>query len=694
MPSEPDQPGAPDPDLVRAWLSVVAATAYVPRSAAEIEDLLRSLLGRLTTALAAEPFDAAAGSRVGELMVEGALTGEATLERSLRVLADGLADAGHGARSVAPLLAAVAAGYAAALRRRTLAQQENMKLALLTAKQRAERDRRATENRFREVFTASAIGIAITEQDGTFVEVNPALAAILGCPADQLPNRALAEFIAVEDSDELPVFGEADRRRLVRPNGESAWVYLTTSLLHDDNGATRYRVTMVQDLSELMLLGNQLSHQNLHDALTGAANRLHFQSRLEAMHGQTSPRHLLTLLCLDLDAFSLINTTHGHQAGDRVLRSVAGRLMNAVDGHDAVVARIGGDEFAVLIAHGTAAPPVSKLVEGINQELSEPEYDGRLGLAVSATIGVVRCKPSEMSSTEMFRAADAALRYARSTGRYQWAEFDAHADRAARKVGESATALPAAWENGELDLAYQPVVRLSDGKVVRVRALARTTGLDGVDSTTELAELTGLSVPLGPWLLAKSTESVPVWQALFAGTADPDEAVHRVHLSALQSADADLSATVNTAVSRAGVAPGLLEIALDTTTVLTGRGDAQDNLRTLSDIGVVTALHGFNGGPREIAMVERFGVRTVVLADPFENWRPDWLPRDAVPMRATLRLIEALESLGTSVGVLGVRDHAEARWWADQGVRTGEGPAFGGPGDVEDILARLRPTAN
>ncbi|WP_051386235.1 diguanylate cyclase domain-containing protein [Actinokineospora inagensis] len=689
---EGDQPDRPS--LVRAWLRVVAATAYVPRRSTEVRAVLESLLDRLVDALATEPVDTAAGQRVGELMVEGAFTGEATLDGSLDVLADGLAGAGHQVRPVARLLAAVAAGYAAALRRRTLAQQENMKLALLTAKQRAERDRRATESRFREVFTASAVGIAITELDGTFVETNPALSTILGRPSEDLRDRTLADFIA--DDDEPPlVVGEADRRRVVRANGDTAWVYLSTSMLRDDNGVARYRVTMVQDLSELQLLGNQLSHQSLHDALTGLANRVHFTSRLESLHAQTPADGALTVLCLDLDAFALVNTTYGHATGDRVLRTVANRLTSAFAGSNALVARVGGDEFAVLVAHDGAAPPVAAMVARLDAELTEPDYgDGRIGLAVSTSTGVARCTPSDCSGPELFRAADAALRYAKSLGRRQWAEFDTHADREARRVGTLATELPAAWENGELRVAYQPVVRLSDLAPVRVRALVHLpTDRDDVDAATRLAELTGLSVPLGPWLLEQSAEHLPRWRSLFEPVTDGEPA-QRVLLSPLQTADTDLVGTVTKLLDRACVPPGSLEVGLDTQSVLVGRGDAQDNLRTLGDIGVATALHGFTGGPREVSLVERFGVRTVVLDDPFEGWRPDWMPRDAIPVRATQRMVESITFAGAAVGVLGVRDHAEARWWADQGVRTAEGLAFGAPGPAADITAPTRPTAN
>ncbi|MGH3863908.1 diguanylate cyclase domain-containing protein [Actinokineospora sp.] len=665
--------------LVRSWLRAVAATAYVPRTSQEITADLSEMVATLVAALVAEPFDTTRGTGVGERMVADGLIGETTLQRSVAALAEGL----HGpADRKVLLLVAVSAGYANALRNRTLAQQENMKIALHNAMRQAERDRRATESRFREVFASSAVGIAITELDGRFVETNPALATILACGTGDLAGRSLAEFISNEpDFSGSPLAHLPDRQRLRRLNGETAWVYAKSSLLPDETGGPAYRVTMVQDLSELHLLGDRLSHQLLHDALTGLANRISFESRLETMHGKAAPTSTLTLCCLDLDAFAMVNTTYGHEVGNRVLRTVAQRL-EMVAGEKAVVARIGSDEFAILVQDG---PPVPELVEAINAELSEPDYTDGVGLAISASIGVVRAGPSAMSSAELFRAGESALRQARAAGRRQWVEFDHDADKRDRAIGSAATALPAAWENGELDLRYDVVARLADLKAVRVTArpgVERPTA--GLPSAADLAETTGLSVALGPWLLSRSTEQVPVWQALFG--AGP---VHRVLLSPLQSVDAELSRVINRAIAATGIPPGLLEVGLHTGTV-TFNGDAQDNLRTLGDIGVVTALHGFTGGPREVTMAERFKVGAVLLADPFEGWRPDWLPRDCVQVETARGLIDTMRSIGVAVGVRGVRDLAEARWWAALGADTGEGQAFGLGLSVDDVISLVR----
>jgi diguanylate cyclase (GGDEF)-like protein/PAS domain S-box-containing protein len=693
--SEPTQHGRAHRDnLVRAWLRVVAVTAYVPRSSTEITADLTEIVDTLLDALIAEPFSTEPGTDAGERMVADGLIGTDTLQRSADVLADGLLDRGAPNRVIG-LLAALSTGYAGALRNRTLAQQENMKLVLHSAMRQAERDRKATETRFREVFTCSPAGIAITELDGRFVEANPALATILACKPADLAGRSLAEFISAEINSaeihaEIPSARLPNRQRLRKLNGETAWVYATTSLISDEIGVPLYRVTMVHDLSELQLLQDRYSHQLLHDALTGVANRASFESRLEVMHGHAAPDSTLTLCCLDLDAFAMINTSHGHEVGDRVLRTVAERLKAVVADENALVARLGGDRFAVLINGG---PDVPALVESINAELSEPQYDGGIGLAVSATIGVVRADPARMSSVELFRAAEAALRQARGAGRHQWAEFDPDADKRDRQTGLAATELPAAWENGELDLAYDVVARLVDRTPVRVSAvihLPRPRTVAGLPTTVDLAESTGLSVPLGPWLIGRAAENVAVWQTLFAKVAG-DGPVHRVLLTPLQSADAELSAALNRAIAEAGVAPQLLEIGLDTATVLAD-GAAQDNLRTLGDIGVVPAMHGFGGGPREIAAVERFRVRSVLLADPFDGWRPDWLPHDCAQVLAAKDMVAAVRSVGASVGVRGVRDAAEARWWAELGVETGEGPAFGCERDAEAVLSQVLST--
>jgi diguanylate cyclase (GGDEF)-like protein len=433
---------------------------------------------------------------------------------------------------------------------------------------------------------------------------------------------------------------------------------------------------MVQDLSELQLLADRLGHQLLHDALTGLANRQLFGSRLESTVGQAPPDASITLCYLGLDALSAVNSGHGHEVGDRLLQTVAKRLEAVVAHERTLVARVGGDEFAILIEDAVDAPDIPTLVDRINADLGEPTYvDGR-GIAVGASIGVVRQAAGAMSSRELFRAAEAAMRSAKATGKRQWVRFDPEHAAAVRQLDRLATELPAAWENGELGLGYLPVVRLDNRHVVGFRAVPCWSRSPGPDSCLRLAERVGLSALLTPWFLGQLCEQSPVVESLVSGSPGP---LHRISLSRLQCGDADLVAAVSRALGATGISPRLLEIAFDTGALLDEAGDALDNLQVLADIGVTTALHSFTGGMRELVLLESAPVRSVILAN---------LSTDAGPLStvATARLIADLSQAGVRTRVDGVADTAAARHWADLGVWTASGSLFGEPATLDELV--------
>lgn len=674
-------------EVTRTWVHVIAASTYISISPGELESDLRELAGTLTSALLAQPFDPKPGTDVGARMVAGQLVGADTLALSVEVLADGLYGiAGHtgrdAARNLLALLAAMCTGYAEAVRLRTLDQQEDMKRALLSAKQRAEQVLRATETRFREVFDSSPTGIAITDLDCRFIEVNPALEAILASRTDRLIGAGLADYLAPDEGDGVddPLRG---RLRLVRDDGEFAWVYVALSPLREGPGKPESYVMTVQDLSELQLLQGRYGHQLLHDALTGVANRLAFQSALETRLAKAEPDAEVTLYHLNLDAFSVLNDGFGHQVGDRLLRTAATRLLTVVADECALVARTGGDEFAILIENSPTTPEIPVLIDQIHEALAEPAYIDGSGLALNATIGVVRRPVRDTTGAELFRAADAALHCARATGRRQWLGYDSAQDARGRERHRAAAALPGAFENGELEVGYRPLVRLSDRQTVAVDAVLRWTGrADGpLDEreTLELAELTGQAVLLGPWMLRTACESLPLWR-ITAGT--PESAVLRVRLSRLQTADGDLVAAVLRAIESAGAPADRLEIAFDTEAVLAELGSAVDNLQVAAEIGVCVALCGWDGGPRQLDLLERSPARSVIMRDPFRG-RQHLSPVVTSAVEAT---VSAARAIGARVSVDGVCHDSDAVRWAAIGVDTAAGPLFGEPTDLDEAL--------
>ena len=480
--------------LAQEWASAIATTAYVPMSLAEIRRYLHDLTERLVGALSGPAVDIRAASDVGARLVVRDFTGPHSLSRTVEVLARALPATAGSAAAVPPadrvidLLGALIAGYTGALRNRILDQQEEVKRALLQARQDVERDLRASEARFREVFDSSAVGIAISGIDQRITQTNPSLDEILGYRTGELLGRELSELFAPDD---LPTVQERYQRlltgresrfrvrfRLRRKDGETAWVYLAVSVLLDAEQRPQHLATMVEDLTDIQLLQDRLNHQALHDVQTGLPNRQFFVSSLETALGRLERAAWITLLHLDLDGFSLINDGLGLDVGDRVLNTVARRLEAVVADQHAMVARLGGDEFAVLLQHGLiepgeSAPDAGRLAEAINTELAEPIYFDEVGIAVTANIGVVQRQAAGAEPAELLRAADITLRQLRNRGKRQWAPYDADIDAAERAELQLAAAMPGALENGDLQVDYQPVVALEGGRLVGVEAVLR-----------------------------------------------------------------------------------------------------------------------------------------------------------------------------------------------------------------------------
>jgi diguanylate cyclase (GGDEF)-like protein/PAS domain S-box-containing protein len=661
--------------LARAWTRSTTAETYVPRSADDIEHVLLELVDDVLASLSADEFSAAAGSRIGARLVSEGFVDPHALRVTIDVLADELlADLASTpdtelARRTVALLGAMSAGYADGLREYTLTQQEDVKQALFNAVLRAEHNLRGIENRFREVFSSSATGIAITDLDGMCIEANPALAAILATVQDRLPGRTLTDIFRDEGAGDVMssyrriLDGEQTRvhehRRLRKEDGEIAWVLLAISLLRDGAGAPAYFVTMVQDVTELHLLQDRLGHQLLYDALTGLPNRQCFHTKLESMLERADPQATITLCCLNLDAFSLVNNSFGHAVGDRLLQTVGRRLEEAVSGENALVARIAGDEFAVLIEDSATTPDIGDLISALTAELADPEYIDGIGVAVGASVGAVRRQAGDGDAVELFRAADTALRKAKATGRRQWAGFHPGEDRTSVELDRLAASLPAAWEVGDLSVDFTPVVRLADRKPVGARAVL---SWDEADHATclRLAERTGWSVHVGPLLLLEACKR-------FAGS----DGVLLVQLTRNQSGDADLVRAVHRALEESGLTADRLELSLHVGALLDDFADARDNLEVLDDIGVRVGLCGVTGGPLDFELVSSTGVRSVTLSVALGAG-------SEVLAEETARTVRRFAELGVTCSVLDVPTIETADWWSSIGVATAQGGVFGG----------------
>jgi diguanylate cyclase (GGDEF)-like protein/PAS domain S-box-containing protein len=622
----------------------MVTSSYVPMSLAQARDYLRDLAERLVAALSGPSVDTQAASHVGARLVDGGFTGTQSLSRTFEVLSRGLPVAAGSAAAdshcgrIVELLGALAGGYTWALRNHVFDHQEEVKRALSQAWQAIEQDLRASQARFREVFDFSPVGIAISQPNGRIIQVNRSLEDTLGYYPGELLRRKLSELfspgerpIMMEEHHRALVTGRDSRTRvrfpLRRADGETAWVHLASSVLLDAEQAPRHVVTTVQDITDLHLLEQQLHHQALHDLQTGLPNRQYLRTHLEKVLARVGPSAVVTLMHLSLDGFSAINDGLGHHAGDQLLNVVARRLEGVVTDQQAMVARLGADEYAILIEPGDSVLDVGAFTEIINTELAEPFYINRIGVAVTASIGVVQRQVAGTKAEELMRAASATLRRIRGRGKRQWEMFNPDIDAADRVELRLAAAMPGALETGELAVTYQPVVTLDGGQLVGIEAALSwqhpQLGVLSNERCVRAAERTGVVHEAGQWLLRTAAEQALSWRQRIGDDVPPVV----VNLSPSQVQDHDLVARVRAVLEETGLPPAELELRAPVAAIRTaagelagvGGGHAEDNVRMLTELGVRAGLYDFGGGIGALRCLADLSVCTVRIAQPISQ---------------------------------------------------------------------------
>ncbi|MCF2525715.1 putative bifunctional diguanylate cyclase/phosphodiesterase [Yinghuangia soli] len=727
-----DHPAAPDAlgtfgasvhdEFAHEWAKIVEGASYVPLPADEMRDYLRELTYRLSDSLDADPFRPHEARDVGEALVAAHFTGTGTLERTFGLIGEWWPRLRAHAFSqqrdpddyllrVIQIQGALAAGYAEALRTRTLAEQQAIHAAVLDARALTEQALHTSEARFRAVFEQSGLGIAIGDLDGVILDVNPALAQMFGVHQTELPGRRVREFMLADDPGHVWEWyeelarGEREHfsaeKRYVRADGEPLWTHLTVSLVRDSAGGPRYQVAMIEDVTDRHRLYTRLRHQAQHDPLTGLPNRALFFERLEAVFeraagsvGRPSGADRVGLCYLDLDGFKVVNDSLGHDVGDQLLIAVARRLDAYVSRAGHLIARMGGDEFVVLVENSAGTGQVVALAEGILGALREPFRIRGHDLTVSASIGIVERPVAGTGPADTMRAADITLYWAKSEGRGRWTVFDTERnDREVARYTLSAE-MPAALHHGEFDVDYQPLVSLADGSVLGVEALVRwrhpRQGLIGPDRFIGLAEETGLIVPLGMYVLERACREAQRWsgsaEALGAPAAAP---FISVNLAERQCHEPGLVRQVERVLAETGLEPERLQFELTESQIMATDGGPLERLRELAAMGVRIAIDDFGTGYSNLAYLRRLPVCELKIAGSFvEGLRK---PGDADPVDARIvaSLVELAHALGLTVTAEGIETAAQAERLRAIGCDAGQGWYFSRPGPPDRIATLL-----
>jgi diguanylate cyclase (GGDEF)-like protein len=409
---------------------------------------------------------------------------------------------------------------------------------------------------------------------------------------------------------------------------------------------------VVEMSTELTLLRRQLSHQLLHDPLTGLPNRQFFTTRLEEV---LNSGHRTTLYRIELNGFAVLDDGIGSPRTDVLLIAIATRLRAAMADEGAMVARFDRASFTVLQECAPSSAGPAEIVGRLTAALAETTYVADAGLAVTANIGVVESPPHGMDPVELLQAAGLALRLAKEQGPGQWRLLCPDEDTD-RRLLRFAAVMPGALETGRLSVGYRQVVALADERPVSVDAYPcwQEAGLEGQECVA-LAERIGLSPAVGEWLLRTAGAHVTTGQL-------------SVRLSPNQAAAPNLVDTVLDVLP-----PNRLRLAMPAKEVFDGRPQTVDNLTTLAKAGVRVAVHDFTGNPSDLVRLADFPLYAVTLA---RRLVAQARSRGPLVTRAVANTVALVHEASATVTVDGIRTTQEAAWWHHVGADLATGPLW------------------
>jgi diguanylate cyclase (GGDEF)-like protein/PAS domain S-box-containing protein len=556
------------------------------------------------------------------------------------------------------------------------------------ARKAAEEALLRSEARYRGIIETTQDGIWQTDAAGTTTYVNQRMADMLGYSVDKMLGLPLLDLLPAEARETV---GAHQVRRAaagkehenVRTcfdlqfehlDGRQWWGMVSVTSMFDEQATYLGSWAMVSDITARKQAENELRRQALHDTLTGLPNRTLFMDRLEqALAGQARRAGAVAILFLDLDRFKVINDSLGHAAGDQLLVSVATRLKNCIRAED-TVARMGGDEFAVLVQGVARADHAVRVAKKLLAVLERPCRVSGHDVVAGASIGIVTSTPAH-SGADLLREADIALYRAKAAGRGRCELFDATmAARALERLHLEAE-LRQGLERGEFEVYYQPKIDLASGKLAGMEALVRwrhpSRGLVAPDAFIPLAEETGLICPLGQWVLEEACRQTRRWNER---GLDPRCEVS-VNLSARQFAQPALVDDVARALRETGVNPGDIQLEITESTAMGDAPATVETLRRLKALGVQLALDDFGTGYSSLAYLRRFPIDVLKIDRAFVA--------SLLSSSEDASIIDAVVSLGhalkLSVVGEGVETESEARELVALGCDLGQGYFFARP---------------
>jgi len=571
-------------------------------------------------------------------------------------------------------------------------------LADRSAEQRAEDERENLVAELQATLESTADGILVTDLAGGIRACNRRFAQLFGLPQDLLQRgdaAAVQGWLARSVVD-----GDTYQRRL-QTLEESALLHATDRLelrsgqvlervtrplygggAQGRGGSVQGRVWSYRDLTDRIAADQRIEALTFNDALTGLPNRRRLGERFaEAARLAADGGPGFALLVIDLDRFRHVNDSLGHDVGDRVLLDVGQRIVGCLR-QDDLLARIGGDQFALLVypADGTAAETTARRVLAA---VAQPNHSEDAPFTLTCSIGIALCPAHGSSAEDVLRHAESAMRAVKHNGRANVRLYQARAEGDRRSHMRLDHAMRQALVSGRFRLHYQPQVSLLDGSLVGAEALLRwrdpELGEVSPARFIPVAEDSGFIIAIGDWVLSQAVRQAALWHQRGCGVPVA------VNVSALQFQQAQFVDRVASVLAVSGLPPQLLELELTESILVHDAHDALTRLNALAALGLRLSIDDFGTGYSSLAYLKRFPIRKLKIDRSFVSGLPND-ESDAGIVRAILQMARAL---GMSVIAEGVETEAQRQFLLDEGCDQFQGFLYAPALDSRSFEQRL-----
>lgn len=554
-----------------------------------------------------------------------------------------------------------------------------------------ERGLREVQERFESAFNNAPIGMALLDMDGHWIQVNDALCGIIGHTATELQATTLRAVTHPDDLDlDADMFEQLQQgeianyqieKRYRHAWGHHVWVLVTASIVRDGDRRPLHIVTQVQDISERKQMAQQLEYIVDHDFLTGLLNRRHFEQEL-AREAARAARYDApgAVLLIDIDNFKDVNDTYGHRAGDDVLKGVAGLLRERLR-HTDLIARVGGDEFAVLLTQ-TKADEVQVVADEVVKALGKHAavIEGKT-IRITASVGVAMLEGQ--TDVDVLAFADLAMHEAKESGRDRFEMYrplQGGRERASSRLAE-AERIRRAVEENRMQLHCQPIIDLTTRQVRQYELLLRLPSADGEDlllpsAFLYRAERSGLIQAIDAWVARRAIALIAEHER--AG----HELVLGVNLSGKSIGDRRLAAQIESALTDSGIDPSRLVFELTETAAISNFEDARAFASRLHARGCRFALDDFGVGFGSFHYLKSFRFDFLKIDGDFI--------RDITTSPMNQLLVSAIVGIARGMGKQTVAEFVgteeAAQLLRGLGVDFAQGYHFGKPRPVSAVL--------